>query len=263
MFKHDIVRVDGFYAKVAEHDAPTLNAEGLPFHSDDVDLLAGNVRVQPIDELGVGIVAVGDFGGPDNLNRLTVGGLIDGKATFGLGYGVEGYYQHGEADGAVSHRAYMAAGHVGYWLDASVKPFVKAFGEVLSGDDDPSDGEQRTFNTLFHTGHKFYGEMDFFLNVPLHTQQRGLVDVGGAAGLSPLKPVKLSLTFHHFRAPADQNDGLQTFGNELDVKVSYAPWPLFRVDLFYGFFAPGDIFRAGVTDSKLEHFVYSTADFGF
>ena len=222
-FDHDYVRVDGFYAKVAERDSPTVNPDCTPFHERDLDVLAGNVHVDPIDELRIGIVAVGDIGGATNTDRITVGGLAGGRTSFGLGYGVEGYYQYGDSDGDVGLRAYMAGGHLGYWYDESVKPWMKAFGEVLSGDSDPADDTQRSFNTLFHTGHKFYGEMDYFLNLPVDTQQRGLVDVGGAAGLTPVKPLTFSVTYHHFRASADQGDGLQVFGHELDTMVTYTP----------------------------------------
>ena len=263
MFKHDMVSVDAFYSKVAERASPTLDENGEPFHTDDVDVLAANVHVQPADEISIGLVGVGDFGRPVGLDRATIGGLVGGKTTFGLGYNVEGYYQYGRADGEIVHRAYMAGGHLGYWFDVATRPFAKAFGEVLSGDATPGNRTQRTFNALFHTGHKFYGEMDYFLNIPANTQQRGLVDVGGAVGMAPAKPVKLSVTFHHFRGAAEQADGLNTFGNELDAYASYTPWPLFKVDFFYGLFAPGDIFKNGVVDSRLEHFIYSTADFGF
>jgi Alginate export len=262
-FKYDMFKLDGFYAKVADRESPTTNPDGTPFHAADVDVLAGNAHLQPFDELGVGIVTVGDFGRPTGLNRVTTGGLATGKTDFGLAYGAEGYYQHGTADADVTHRAYMAGGYLGYTIPVVTKPFIKGFGEVLSGDTNPADNTVRSFNTLFHTGHKFYGEMDYFLNLPVNTQQRGLVDVGGVAGLAPAKNVKLSLTFHHFRAQAEMDDGLKVFGQELDTIVSYAPWPLFKIDWFYGLFAPGDIFTNGVANTKLEHFIYSTFDFGF
>ncbi|HHH11601.1 MAG TPA: hypothetical protein ENK23_05950, partial [Sorangium sp.] len=211
-----------------------------------------------------GLLVVGDFGGPNNLGRVTLGLLAGGKTAYGLSYGAEGYYQHGDADRDAKFRAYMVGGRLGFtFKKVDTKPFIKAFGDVLSGDDDISDGTARSFSTLFHTGHKFYGEMDYFLNLPLHTQQRGLVDVGASAGLSPAKPVKLSLTWHHFRAAASRDDGLEVFGNELGTKVTYQPWAPLKLDLFYGLFGPGDIFQAGVVDNKIEHFIYTTADVGF
>lgn len=47
----------------------------------------------------------------------------------------------------------------------------------LSGDDDPSDGTVRVFDTLFATNHKFYGLADYFLNIPVQTVGRGLQDL--------------------------------------------------------------------------------------
>lgn len=262
-FEQGPLKVDSFYAKVAEDAASPTDADGAPIFTDDRDVLAANVHFAPFDELEVGVVFVADYGGNDGTRRVTIGGLLTGQAKLGLDYGAEGYYQYGRADGDIHHRAYMAGGYLGYTVDVTTKPFLRAFADVLSGDGAPGDNTPRTFNTLFHTGHKFYGEMDYFLNLPRDTSQRGLADVGGTLGLSPTKGMKGTVTLHHFRTTADQGDGLETFGNELDVTLAYVPWSLFSIDMTYALFAPGDVFEAGRPNTKLEHFVYSTADFGF
>ncbi len=263
MFESGMLKLDSFYAKVSEASASPLDATGAPIFTEDRDVLGFNLHIAPFDELEVAPIFIGDFGGNDGTRRLTVGGLVTGKTAFGLSYGGEGYYQHGNANGDVAYRAFLVGGYLGFKAKVNTQPFVRAFADVLSGDAAPGDGTRRTFNTLFHTGHKFYGEMDFFLNLPADTFQRGLADIGGTVGLSPMKLMKAYATLHHFRATADQGDGLGTFGNELDLKIDYKPWPLFTIDLLYGLFAPGDIFEVGRSNTKLEHFLYSTADFGF
>jgi hypothetical protein len=260
MFKHGMLSIDSFYAKVAEDASATKNDDGTPFHADDVDLLAGNIHLSPAKEFGIGAVVIGDFG---SVRRVTAGGIVGGAADFGLAYSGEGYYQRGKTYGGVDHKAFMVGGALGYTAHVTTKPFLKGFAEYLSGDKDPDDNVERTFSTLYHTGHKFYGEMDFFLNLPVHTQKRGLLDAGGALGLSPAKGFGMQATFHHFRATAERPDGLDTFGNELDAELTYSPWSLLKLDFNYCFFAPGDIFTSGAADTKLEHFVYSTGDFAF
>ena len=66
----------------------------------------------------------------------------------------------------------------GYTVDgASRSPGVSVGVEYLSGDDDPTDGTYKVFDTLYATNHKFYGFMDYFLNIPVHTFGLGLRDV--------------------------------------------------------------------------------------
>ena len=54
-------------------------------------------------------------------------------------------------------------------------------------------------------------------------------------------------------------DDLDTFGNEVDIKLAYSPWKPLKFDWMYGLFHPGDILNAGLAGWKTEHFIYSTA----
>jgi hypothetical protein len=265
-FKKGMLKLDSFYAKVTEDQASPLDADGNPTIVNDLDLLAGNLHLAIADPFEVGLIAVGNYGGPTpaaNNRLMTIGGLITGKTPYGLSYRAEGYGQFGEGAGDISYGAYLLAADLKYvFTKAPTKPFLEAYGEFVSGDDDPTDTDEHSFNTLYSTAHKFHGEMDFFLNLPVHTQKRGLMDVGGALGFSPVEKLTFSPIYHYFRAMAEQPDGLNEFGHEVDLRAAYKPWKYFKFDMVYGFFAPGEIFEAS-RGTKIEHLLYSTAHVSF
>jgi hypothetical protein len=245
--------VDAFWARVAD-DFAGANAA-------DVDLAALNVHADLGDWLSLGGLTVFDADSGTKRRRITIGAIATGGAG-GLSYSAEGYYQFGSANGDVSYAAWLAAAHLRYGFGGRLAPFVELFGEAVSGDDDPADNDMTSFDTLYATNHKFYGEMDFFLNLPVHTGGRGLMDVGAQAGLSPLKKVGLKVTGHHFLGAADVGDDLGTFGTEVDVRIDWKPYETFRLDLVYAAFFPGDIFKETLGDD-VENYVYTTLDVTF
>jgi hypothetical protein len=121
-------------------------------------------------------------------NFHTIGGRQAGKM-FGLDYRGEYYYQFGRADGVANNgaagtvdtdrSAYMFGVRVGKsFSNVMFKPGVTLWYDYLSGttDEDQIDGDWSSFNTLFDTGHKFYGLQDVFLGI-------GNGGVGGTRGL--------------------------------------------------------------------------------
>ncbi|MBW2453180.1 MAG: alginate export family protein, partial [Deltaproteobacteria bacterium] len=284
----EMISIDVFYARTGEDHAMTLLADGSRAHIDDKDVIAANVHLAPMKELEAGLTFMVDIDANDVVQKrkYTAGGIVTGKTDIGLSYGAEGYYQFGGADNDpaagrdVTYSAWLVAARAQMDIDVTTKPFVGAFGDFLSGDSDPVDGTFRTFDVPYATNHKFYGEMDFFLNSVAHTGQRGLADLGGVVGFKPIEGGVAKITYHHFKAMAGRNGEvdasggeteLDTFGNEVDLKLSYSPWKPLTFDWMYGFFVPGDIKRCmpGATgacttpETKAEHFVYSTVSAKF
>ena len=258
-FERGPVRVDSFYAKTFEN---LVLGPGAPI--DDGDVVAGNLHVAPLRELEVGFIGVIDRGGiafPDR-TLATFGGLLSGATAVGLSYSVEGYGQIGSGRGELEQRAYMAGLGIQYRGDTVWKPFIAAFGEYLSGNEERSTTTLRTFEYPYPTGHAFHGEMDFFLDIPVDTDQRGLVDVGGTFGLSPFADFVIAPTYHWFASAVDRGDGRLTFGHEIDFKAAYRPWRFLSVDLVYGLFVPGEVWEHS-RGTDLEHFAYSTLDVRF
>lgn len=166
----------------------------------------------------------------------------------GIEWRVEAAYQGGETRFLVADPdlwsdyrdvgAYLVAARVG------ARPLenlaVSLWYDRLSGDDDPLDEEYRVFDTLFATNHKFYGYMDLFLDIPVHTANRGLQDLALKASYDRDPARSLGADLHAFRVTAGA--GLETgrIGEELDLtyRWAYAPGVTFTSGL--SFFLAGD-----------------------
>ena len=220
------------------------------------DVLAGFLRYRVTPGFVPALIVVSDISGPTDRVRVTGGLVVVGVFDFGLAYQVEGYFQGGSAANDVSYAAWFAAARARYTLDFGVKPYLELFADVASGDDDPADGDVHAFDTLFATNHKFYGEMDFFTNLPVHTQQRGLIDLGAAIGVSLGDELDLVATQHIFSVP-EARGGSGSLGVETDIKGVWRLAPHLTWDLVYAVFVPGDGLTGG-GPSDPEHFVYST-----
>lgn len=88
------------------------------------------------------------------------------------------------------------------------KPSLTLWYDYLSGtsEEDARNGKFKTFNTLFDTGHKFYGLMDMFLPAGgANTNYLGLVDYAIKATLSPAKNWKFKAAVHQFYTAESPN----------------------------------------------------------
>lgn len=247
--------IDLFYARTLD-DLPDASLA-----ADDVFAFA--LRMQLGDWFQPALIGVWDLNSGSDRVRATHGLVLQSEMPFGLRLGIEGYVQTGSAEIGpldVSYLAWMFATRVRFTLvDLDFAPFIEAFVETLSGDDDPSDGDEKTFDTLFATNHKFYGEMDFFLNIPNDTRKRGLLDAGAVIGTKIGEDAFGQLAFHLFQA-MDGQGGPSDFGQELDLTFGWKVNPHLNLDLNYSVFLPGWAFTA---DGDPEHFVYSTASTTF
>jgi hypothetical protein len=136
----------------------------------------------------------------------------------------EGAYQFGrmrQPFGSFDVSAYLLS----LQLMHTANPFrIGAGSDMLSGSEPyPGTGEYtyRTFDPAYGTNHKFYGFMDYFINIPRNTNNAGLHDFYITALLNPADS-KFSgqIWLHHFttnKTVADRN----VFGQELDLTLSY------------------------------------------
>ena len=142
----------------------------------------------------------------------TLGGRQAGKLA-GFDYRGEAYYQwgngNGQKDGNITtdadREAYMFGLRVGRTFnDVSFKPGVTVWYDYLSGtnDEDQRNGDWSSFNTLFDTGHKFYGLQDLFLGVGgggnTGTQGLGLQDLALKTKINPMPGWTLKVDYHWF-----------------------------------------------------------------
>jgi hypothetical protein len=164
------------------------------------DVFAGALRLQLGDWFQQSLITVIDLNSATDRVRLTNGLILQGDFPIGLRFSIEAYLQAGSADTEgvdVGYFAWMFGTRLRYtFLDSAVAPFIELFGELLSGDDDPNDADEKTFDTLFATNHRYYGEMDFFLNIPVDTARRGLADTGAVLGIQLGQDMFANLAVH-------------------------------------------------------------------
>lgn len=244
---------DAFYARVAH----TLAADSTI--ADDLFALA--LRMQFGDFLQPALIEVVDLHSATERVRSTTGLLLQTEFPFGLKVLFEGYLQAGGARDDVSYLAWFFGTRVRFTLvDLAFAPYAEFFADIVSGDHNATDTKVHSFDSLFATNHKFYGEADFFLNLPKDTAQRGLIDVGATLGTKIGETGTASAAFHAF-LPQEGRGHSDPYGMELDVLFGWKPERHIAFDLCYAGFFPGD--AMGVSNAVVEHLIYTTATASF
>ena len=186
----------------------------------------------------------GDEG--DDLNRNTMG--IFSKGTYQLG----GLKFSQEVDYALqsgtSGTTDISATLIG--VRASLQftnlPFKHSIGigfDLISGDSDPDDDKYEAFNTLYATNHKYYGFMDYFINVPAHTQNAGLQDIIPTVSVALLKNLQAKVDYH-ILSTAQEVSGETAIGTEMDLTITYAFRKGIKVVGGYSSFTPDTVFES-------------------
>ena len=250
--KHDNVSLFLAYINVIENDrtddsSDSRDRENLLAHVNVKGVLGG--QFSGYLDYDSNSAAANSAGTLDN-EIWTIGGRQAGKLA-GLDYRGEYYHQWGsgnaQKDGNATtdadRSAYMFGLRVGKTFNnVSFKPGVTLWYDYVSGTDDKDqrDGSWNSFNTLFDTGHKFYGLQDLFLGVggggAAGTQGLGLQDLALKTKLNPMPGWTLKVDYHWFwtaesvaantttrgfanTALTDANSGNldNKLGNELDI----------------------------------------------
>ena len=155
--------------------------------------------------------------GAADTELYTLGARLVG-ASGKMSYRAEAAYQAGDV--ATSDvAAYMMGGRVGFKI--TKKATLTLWADLLSGDDDPTDGDVKVFDTLFATNHKYYGFADLFLNIPAHTNGQGLIDLAVKLAVEPRKSVSLGIDLHSFRLHKKRAVSSSRLGEEVDVTLSF------------------------------------------
>jgi Alginate export len=164
------------------------------------------------------------------LYRGTVGPLMELKtgawqlkSTF--------YYQFGKNANKSEISAFLLALYASYKL----KNLTLGTGvDYLSGTDalDADNNKNNSFHTLYATNHKFYGFMDYFLNIPANTQGGGLTDIYGQVNYKFSTKTSFASTFHYFLLsdnvidPENLGSAINKgLGAEIDLVLNYQILP--------------------------------------
>ncbi|MCK9425322.1 MAG: alginate export family protein [Ignavibacteriaceae bacterium] len=94
--------------------------------------------------------------------------------------------------------------------------------DLLSGNTSTDTENNNVFNPAFSSGHKFYGYMDYFINIPANTNNLGLNDYYFMIDWMPKNSkFALNTNVHHFTSNKHAVSGENIFGQEIDVTVKY------------------------------------------
>ena len=178
------------------------------------------------------------------LNRQTIGFYSKGKIT-NLNYEAEFAYQIGKRNN-LDVSALLAAFTLGYTFAEASKPSLGVGFDYLSGDDDFTDDKYKVFDTMYATNHKFYGFMDYFVDIPSHTNNAGITDIQAKGSLNPINKGNLSAVYHIFNTSKDLQIGSKmekSLGSELDVTFNYKYDKNVAFTGGLSFFFPGELFK--------------------
>ncbi len=198
----------------------------------------------------------------------------DGKAVvapkppkpIGFDYDAEFAFQTGNVRG-LDLTAFAVHGGIGYTFDTSWLPRLGLAYNFGTGDDDPADRNIQTFQNLFPTNHKFYGQMDVFSWQNMH-------DIEFSVKVQPVKAVTIKAEYHAFWLETTEDswyraNGIATVrplntaardagnyaGSEADLTVTWNVNKYLQVEGGYSHFFAGDYLAdTGPSDD---------ADFGY
>ncbi|MDC0207110.1 alginate export family protein [Nitrospinae bacterium] len=263
MQSHDMVRLDHKHDNVAVTLGYILHAESGrsadPADNNDQDTWFAYTNIKGVlggQFSGYYIYWDDQTGTNQQAHQFhTIGGRQAGKFA-GFDYRAEFYYQTGGENGGWGGRAATGAGSgrdpADFDMDAYMfgvrvgktatsmasKPSLTLFYDYLSGtsDNDARNGTVGSFNTIYDTGHKYYGLIDMFLGVggggAKGTQGMGLQDLAIKGKIKPMAGWTLKADYHWFwtaesvsanrqtnglAAPTAGHDYTNLLGNELDI----------------------------------------------
>lgn len=181
--------------------------------------------------------------GTNDLARYTLGGYGRGEAGM-VWYQAEAAYQLGK----VSTRdlsAYLLSGMAGVMLSKTGVQRIGVGADILSGTPSAATTEMNTFIPAYHTGHKFYGFMDYFVGIP----SAGLHDYMATVRFTPKDALTVDATAHLLRYAESTLLGFD-LGTEVDVVASWRYDAHTVIEFGASAFLPGVVMKAiyGATD---------------
>jgi hypothetical protein len=191
--------------------------------------------------------------------RQTTGFYGERKSENGFNLWFDAYYQYGKNRQNMPVSAFLLGGSVSYITEH----FVPSFGfSYLSGNRNTGTGQTRDnlFDVLYGSRHRFYGNIDYFRNIPKDTKQGGLINLNVSATYKINTLFSLQDIGHIFSL-AQTNSGTPDqkdlgFENDLMAKYNFTEWGVLEGG--YSFFIPTETMKTfhNVQDNKFSQFIY-------
>ena len=208
----------------------TIQGVGVRLSDTTAKDISGNAYLAALYATASGTSTSADFYGiyhhvspegsnrSDNTRLWTLGARIYGEKSNWI-YRAEGSFQTGERRGP-NGSAFMFGGRLGTTLGNGS---LTLWYDYLSGDSNFKDSKWKSFDTLFATNHKYYGFADLFLNIPVHTRDRGLQDfaIKASVPLDEEGRIRLAADGHVFFLAQKGDLESGHLADEIDLTLSY------------------------------------------
>ena len=193
-----------------------------------------------------------------NLSRMNLG--ASWWSSFGnLNTTVEGAYQFGSSND-VDISAYILA----VLIDYSINKNIFSIGaDLISGTEVGTNNAINSFQANYGTNHKFYGLMDYFINIPLHTGGLGLNDIQAKYKRKLGNKLSAGLNFHHFMSNVPDANDDNVWGQELDLLLIWKFSQSLKITWGGSVFLPGQLMEnrwSGNSDPAFWSFLMLTAN---
>ncbi len=185
-----------------------------------------------------------------------------------LSYEVEGAYQFGkeyfvQTGTRLDVGAYMFGSRVKYNFESEKKQFLGVGFDYLSGDDDNNDDSYGAFNTLYATGHKYFGYMDYYLNVTGSTGSLGLMDMMVNSGITLNEKASLAGDFHILQFANENFAGSSALGSEIDLTFKYKYAESVDFQAGASIYIPGEVMKNTDDNDSPAFWFYTSLVYNF
>jgi len=183
--------------------------------------------------------------------RATTGSYLEYK-TENLFVSASGYYQFGKNKTGMDVSAYLLSANAKYIIG---KFKLGAGIDVISGKnelkkDSSYISKDQMFSVLYGGRHRFYGNMDYFSNLPVATSGGGLVDIFATLNYKLTSTTVLGAAYHFFALQNNVIDQTYTgqdtkalkksLGSELDFNFSWTLSKVINLNGGYSFMLPSN-----------------------
>ncbi len=214
--KNKTFSIYGFWTKPFTNDKHTV--EVLGYYENN------RVQTNGVDnDLAKLTLALSHWGNYDKLKTITEVAFQSGK------------------EGAKKVSAYLISVSGNYSL-GSVSLGLGA--DLLSGNKVTDTVKNNCFSPTYGTNHKYYGYMDYFINIPVNTKNLGLNDIYLMYNLNKEgSPWTFGLNAHYFTTAQKDAQDKSALGQEFDLTVKYNIIKGAVLQWGGSVFLPGDVMK--------------------
>jgi len=175
----------------------------------------------------------------------------------------DGAYEFGNKNATTDIKAFMLTASLGTKFNIMHGSGIAFWYDYLSGDTAAGDATVHTFTTPYATNHKFYGNIDKFLNIPA----QGLQDIVVKMWIKPFKKLKVAVHLHQFLS-ARKGTAAQppkNLGQEIDTHLRYPLAKNTVLGLGYSHYFGNGTVNGGVAGNTTlnSNWGYAQVDFKF